>query len=402
LHRPFAVALISIILLASAPPAVRGSAVRLGIDAFLDDPAPVQGRRVGLVTHRAGVTRDGLPTAAALSRIPGIRLTALFAPEHGIEGTYGAGQPVPNAPGRTPVFSLYGRTFRPTREMLARVDILLVDLQDVGSRPYTYVSTMVMVMQAAREARKTVVVLDRPNPLGGVTVDGPILEPQFRSFIGLYPIPLVHGMTIGELARFYNDAFGIGVDLQVIPMDGWDRTMSWSDTQLDWINPSPGITSAEAPFFYATTGPLDGMNLWNGVGTSSRFRVVLATWLDGARLADRLTRRNLPGVRFTPSALPHPRSGRIFRGVRLHITDPQQYRPALTALVILAEIRALHGDRLTFTRSRSGRYLFDIIWGTKEIRLAVTRGDPPGRTVARWQPALQRFQQLRERYLLYR
>ncbi len=392
------IALISLL----SPAAAQEQPVRLGVDAFISEPASLQGRRVGLVTHQAGVTREGHPTAIALTRIAGLKLTALFAPEHGLDGSYGAGQPVPTIPGRTPIYSLYGGAFRPTRDMLARVDVLMVDLQDVGSRPYTYASTMAMVMEAAREAGKPVVVLDRPNPLGGVTTDGPILEPQFRSFIGLFPIPMVHGMTIGELARLYNDAFGIGANLTVIPMEGWTRTMTWADTQLGWVNPSPGLTTEDAPFFYAATGPLDGVNLWNGVGTSSRFQVVLATWLDGAALAARLNQRNLPGVRFSPSALPHPRTGRLFRGVRLQITDRLQFRPAATTVTILAEIRQMYPDLFTFHRSRRGRYLFDLVWGTKEVRLALARGDSAETIVARWQPALAKFQRLREAYLLYR
>ena len=402
MRRPAILTLIIALTSIFSPAAAQDPPVRLGIDTFLSEPAPLQGRRVGLVTHQAGVTREGHPTAVALTRIAGVKLTALFAPEHGLDGSYGAGQPVPTIPGRTPVYSLYGGTFRPTRGMLARVDVLVVDLQDVGSRPYTYASTMAMVMEAAREAGKPVVVFDRPNPLGGVIIDGPILEPQFRSFIGLYPIPMVHGMTIGELARLYNDAFGIGANLTVVPMEGWTRAMTWADTQLGWINPSPGITTEDAPFFYAATGPLDGANLWNGVGTASRFQVVLATWLDGTRLAERLNQKNLPGVRFSPSAIPHPRTGRIFRGVRLHITDRLQFRPATTTVTILAEIRRMYPDNFAFHRSRRGRYLFDIVWGTKEVRLALSRGDPAETIVARWQPALAKFQRRREAYLLYR
>lgn len=402
--RPAAVSTLLLLstLLWFVPAAAQPASVRLGIDVLLAEPGPFQGRRIGLVTHQAGVTRDGRPTVAALSRIPGIHLSALFAPEHGLDGTRRAGQPVRTIPGRTPIFSLYGATFRPTREMLARIDVLVVDLQDVGARPYTYASTMALVMAAASEAHKPVVILDRPNPLGGITLDGPILEPQFRSFIGLYPIPMIHGMTIGELARLYNEAFGIDADLTVIPMAGWNRTMAWADTHLAWVKPSPGITTDETSFYYATTGALDGTNLWNGVRTSSRFQVVLAPWLDGPRLAERLNRRNLPGVRFTSSAIPHPRTGRIWRGVRLHITDRQQFRPATTTVYILAEIRDLHGSRLKFQRPTRGRAPFDVVWGTKEVRLAISRGDPAEAIVARWQPALARFQQLREAYLLYR
>jgi uncharacterized protein YbbC (DUF1343 family) len=160
--------------------------------------------------------------------------------------------------------------------MLERVDVLVIDLQDVGVRPHTYVSTMALVLAAAREFGQPVVVLDRPNPLGGVFLDSPVLEPAFRSSIGLFPVPLVHGMTIGELARLFKEAFGIGARLHLVPMTGWRRTMTWTETGLPWVNPSPGITSPDAPFYYAATGPIDGTNLWNGVATSSRFRVALA------------------------------------------------------------------------------------------------------------------------------
>ncbi|MBI3998252.1 MAG: DUF1343 domain-containing protein, partial [Armatimonadetes bacterium] len=254
----------------------------------------------------------------------------------------------------------------------------------------------------ARRARKPAVVLDRPNPMGGLTVDGPVLEPQFRSFIGLYPIPYVYGMTIGELALLYNNQFGIGADLTVIPMKGWAREMRWEQTMLPWVNPSPGITGPEAVFSYAATGAIDGTNLWNGVATESRFQVVLAPWIDGTDLALRLNRHNLPGVRFTPSALPHPRTGEVWRGVRLHVTDPAQFRPSTTIVYILAEIRQIYGSRLKFARPRRGPYLFDLVWGTKDVRVAIMRGQPAPAIVARWQPALERFGKLRAAYLLYR
>ncbi len=381
---------------AASPP------VAPGIDTLLSDPAILKGRRIGLVTHQAGLAADGRLTAEVLSGAPGVQVTALFAPEHGINGAYDAGEFVPTIPGRTPIYSLHGDTFQPTRQMLARVDVLVVDLQDVGVRPYTYTSTMAHVMTAAREAGKPVVILDRPNPLGGLVVDGPVLEPEFRSFIGLYPIPYVFGMTIGELARLYNQAYGISAKLTVVPMRGWSRSMTWADTGLRWENPSPGITSPDAAFTYAATGPVDGTNIWNGVATESRFQVVLAPWIDGPTLAERLNRYDLPGVRFTPSALPHPRTGVVWYGVCLHITDPSKFRPSTTIVYVLAEIRRLYGSKLVFRRPRRGPYLFDMVWGTKTLRLALTRGDSASTIVARWQPALQRFQKLREPYLLYR
>ncbi|MGH2406233.1 MAG: exo-beta-N-acetylmuramidase NamZ family protein [bacterium] len=390
----------------TAPPPANGEtepAVRPGIDTVLTSPGVLRGKRVGLVTHLAGVTAEGVASATALAQTSRLRLTALFAPEHGIDGTYNAGAPVPTISSRTPVYSLYGSTFQPTRQMLARVDALVVDLQDVGVRPFTYAATMALVMASARDAGKPVVILDRPNPLGGLTVDGPILEPEFRSLIGAYPIPYVHGMTIGELARLYNREFGIGAQLTVVPMNGWTRQMRWTDTRLTWVNPSPGVTGPDVAFTYAATGPTEGTNLWNGVATESRFQVVLASWIDDAApLVEALNNRGLPGVIFTPSAIPHPHTGAIWRGVRLNVTDPTRFLPSSTFIHILAEIRRLHGDGLVFKRPRRGPYPFDLVWGTSAVRLAIVRGDPAAAIVARWQPGLERFRKLREPHLLYR
>lgn len=375
--------------------------IKVGADVILADGDTMQGRRVGLVTHAAGTTSDGERTMDVIGKVDGLRLTALFAPEHGIEGTY-AGR-VPNSVSRgTPVFSLYGGAFRPTRQMLARLDVLVVDLQDVGARPFTYASTMALVMRAAADAGKPVIILDRPNPLGGLIVDGPVLEPPFRSFIGMYPIPYVHGMTMGELAALYNRAFGINAKLTVIPMQGWERKMVWADTGLPWANPSPGLIDADIAPYYAATGPLDGTNLWNGTNTPSRFRVVLAPWLDGVALAERLNRYDLPGVRFTPSAIPLPGTLNVWRGVRLHVTDPSVFLPTTTTIHILAEIRRMPDSKFAFRRPRrGGSYLFDLVWGTKQVRLALQRGEPAAKIVAAWRPGLERFKKLRESFLLY-
>jgi uncharacterized protein YbbC (DUF1343 family) len=338
----------------------------------------------------------------AIARLEGVELAALFAPEHGLDGSYDAGRPVPHAVSRgTPVYSLHGGTFSPTRQMLSRVDTLVIDLQDVGVRPFTYASTMALVMRAAADSGKPVVILDRPNPLGGLIVDGPVLESRFQSFIGMYPIPYVHGMTLGELAVLYNRAFGINAKLTVVPMGGWRRRMIWADTGLPWATPSPGLIDPDIAPYYAATGPLDGTNLWNGVATDSRFRVVLAPWLDAPRLAERLNRSGLPGVRFTPSAVPYPHTGRVWQGVRLHVEDPRVFQPTTTIIHVLAEIRRMHGTKLTFRRPRRGPYLFDLVWGTKDVRLALQRGESAQAIVARWTPGLERFKQLRRQYLLY-
>ncbi|MDQ7819254.1 MAG: DUF1343 domain-containing protein [Armatimonadota bacterium] len=393
-----AVAWFVAVALGPAPADARGPAVRTGSEGLSSVAGLLAGRRVGLVTHHAAVSSDGRHVAQIVAALPGVRVTALFTPEHGFDGSGTGRLPLPS---RAPVFSLFGRRYQPSRAMLSRVDVLVVDLQDVGVRPYTYASTMALVMQAARVSGTPVVVLDRPNPMGGVVVDGPVLEPAFRSFIGLYPIPYVHGMTIGELARLYNGAFGIGADLRVVPLQGWSRRMRWADTGLPWVNPSPGVQSADIPSYYAATGAVDGTNLWNGVGTDDRFRVVLAPWLDGAVLARRLNGLGLPGVRFSPIALPHPRTGRLWSGVQLHVTDQAAFRPLQTTVHVLVEIRRLHGDQLAFRRPRRGQYLFDRVWGTSQVRRDLLRGRSAAEIIARWQPGLARFARLRERALLY-
>lgn len=371
---------------------------RPGVDVLLESPGFLQGRRIGLVTHAAGLTSAGDPTSSALLRDPRLTVTALFAPEHGLGGTIPAGQPVPDSNGRVPVYSLYSATQRPTPEMMAAIDVFVVDLQDVGARAYTYVSTMALVMQAAREAGKPVVILDRPNPQGGVQVDGPVLEPAYRSFIGMYPIPMVHGMTIAELAWLFNSAFDVNANLMVVPMRGWTRRMIWEDTGLPWTRPSPNIATMQTPFYFSATGVLDGTNLSNGVGTQSPFEVVGSPWLDGIRLAKRLNTLGLPGVSFEPVAYPY--GGVAPTGIRLVISDPLRFRPATTAVHMLVEIRRQHPRQFQFV-GPSGRQTFDLVWGTSKIRKDIERGAPAPAIVARWEAELQRFQLLRNAFLLY-
>ncbi|MDR7556785.1 MAG: DUF1343 domain-containing protein [Armatimonadota bacterium] len=397
---PRAFLLLLMLLATPVPPPAAAQvpvATRPGVDVLLGSPGLLQGRRIGLVTHAAGVTSTGEPTWAVLRRDPRFLVTALFAPEHGLTGTLPAGQPVPDGNGDLPVFSLYGRTRRPTPAMMAHIDLFLIDLQDVGTRAYTYASTMALVLQAAKDAGKPVVVLDRPNPMGGLHLDGPVLEPPYQSFIGLYPIPLVHGMTIGELAQLFNGLFDIGADLTVIPMRGWTRRMTWQETGLPWVRPSPNIPTMLTPFYYAATGVLDGTTLSAGVGTDAPFQLIHSPWLDGARLAARLNAVGLPGVVFDPYAL---RGEDPPRAVRLVVTDPLGFRPATTAVHILVETRHLHGPLLAFV-AQGGRYRFDYVWGTSGVREAIDRGAPAWAIVARWDAELRRFQMLRSPYLLY-
>jgi uncharacterized protein YbbC (DUF1343 family) len=354
--------------------------------------------RVGVITHRAAAGAGGWPTATLLTVYSPLRVVALFVPEHGFSGDLPAGAFVPHSHGEVPIYSLYGAERRPTGGMLAGLDALVFDLQDVGTRAYTYISTMALAMRAAREYDKLFVVLDRPNPLGGERMDGPVLDPAFTSFIGIYPIPSVHGMTIGELALLFNREFGINARLIVIPMAGWERRMQWEDTGLPWFRPSPNIPSPVAAQLHAATGMLEGVNLAVGAGTVVPFETVSAPWIVGGALAARLNGRNLPGVRFdalTMGTQAAPRGG-----VRLVLTDTQRFQPATTAVHILSAVRDLYPGRLRFEMV-GGRHIFDLVWGTDAIRRATERGESAERIVASWGNALQRFQATRQRYLLY-
>jgi uncharacterized protein YbbC (DUF1343 family) len=381
-----------------AQPTPPAGLVKLGVDVLLDSPSVLPGRRIGLVTHAAGITSSGETTASALLRDGRFTVGALFAPEHGIDSTVPAGQAVPSASGLVPTYSLYGATRQPTPEMMAAIDVFVVDLQDVGARAYTYVSTMAMVMEAARAAGKPVVVLDRPNPQGGVQIDGPVLDPVYRSFIGMFPIPMVHGMTIGELAQLFNGDFGIGADLTIVPMRGWTRRSVWEQTGLPWVRPSPNIPTMRTPLYYSATGVLDGTNLGNGIGTPHPFEVVLAPWLDGPALAQRLANLALPGVSFEPYSI--VRNGSPLGGVRLIVNDPMRFRASATALQMIVEIKNQHPQHFQFVE-RNGRQIFDFVWGTDVIRKDISRGAPAGAIAARWEPELRRFDIQRTPYLIY-
>src|SRR5579862_5750740 len=280
--------------------------VTLGDEILLRDRwRELEGRSIGIITNQTGVTSRLESIADAILRQGKIRVKALFAPEHGFRGDRSAGASVAtyvDTPTGLPVYSLYGATRRPSAAMLASVDVLLFDIQDVGSRAYTFVSTMAYAMQGAKEHGKEFWVLDRPNPVGGTVVEGPVLEPAFESFIGLYPIPMRHGMTVGELATLFNDRFGIGAKLRVVPMTGWRRSMIWPQTGLQWVQTSPNIPQWETTFVYLCTGLIDNAGINNGTGFTKPFFLAGTAGIDGVRLAAHLNARNLPGVWFRPAA----------------------------------------------------------------------------------------------------
>jgi uncharacterized protein YbbC (DUF1343 family) len=401
--------LLSALLLAAACAPATTSAphpapVRPGVEVFLGAvPEGVRGKRVGLITNHTGTDRAGRSAIDLLHQSPAVELVALFGPEHGLRGTAAPGEKV--ASGRDertglPIHSLYGQTQKPTPEMLEGVEVLLFDIQDIGARPYTYVYTMALGMQAAREKGIPFVVLDRPNPIGGRMVEGNLLDTAFASFVGMYPIPVRHGMTAGELAGLFNREFGIGADLTVVPAEGWRRDEWFDATGLPWINPSPNIRRLEAAIHYPGTVFFEGTNLSEGRGTDLPFEQTGAPWLDAEAVAAEMNALRLPGVRFEavrfavePTAAKFP--GETLPGVRLVLTERETYRPVEATLLLIDAIRRRHPERFEWSRT------IDRLAGTDRLRKAIEAGTLRA-LLREWERDAERFRRTREPYLLYR
>lgn len=392
---------------------VEATRVEPGVAVLLADSLHlVRGRRVGLVTNHtgilpstaAGASREAGTTIDALHRHPEVELVALFGPEHSLRGDVEGGEAVESGVDtRTgvPVFSLYGETRKPTPRMLEGVEVLLFDIQDVGARYYTYVYTMALAMEAAGEAGIPFVVLDRPNPIGGVKVQGNVLDPAFSTFVGMYPVPMRHGMTPGELARLFRAEFGVEAELHVVPAAGWRREMWFGETGLPWVPPSPNMPSVESATHYPGTCLFEGTNLSVGRGTDRAFQWIGAPWLDGGLLAERLNARGLPGVRFeavafTPRA---PGDGKFgdteVRGVRF-VKTSDAYDPTLAAVAALVETRRMSGDRWEWRIAH-----FDRLAGTDSLRTGIEAGRSVEELTAGWDGQLDRFREIRQRHLVY-
>ena len=386
--------------------------VRSGLDVLATRlPRFLAGRRVGLLSHPASVSRDLTHAVAVLRRLPRVRLAALFAPEHGLLGA--AQDHAHIGPERDrvtgmPVWSLYGKRLRPEPRWLRDLDALVVDLQDVGSRYYTFAWTLALAMQAAAELHLPVIVLDRPNPLGGERLEGNWPDPRFASFVGLFPLPVRHGLTIAEHAAYMNETHGFGCDLTVVPMQGWRRSMRWADTGLPWVAPSPNMPTTDTALVYPGGCLLEGTNLSEGRGTTRPFELVGAPYLDGERLAAALARRGLPGVRFRPVAFEpafHKWQGRRCGGVQVHVTDAERFRSFATYVALIAEARRQGGTRFRWKRPpyefQWRKLPFDLIAGEDRLRIAIERGVGLARLEASWRSALARFAAARRPFLLY-
>jgi len=383
--------------------------VELGVDVLLAKDSKfielVQGKKLGLITNPSGVDRALIPTADRLAHDPRVKLVQLYGPEHGIRGDVAAGDQVGDerdAATGLPVQSLYGKTKRPSPESLANLDAVLFDIQDVGSRTYTYISTLGEALKACAAAGKPLIVLDRPNPLGGARFEGPMIEERWRTFIGWGPMPVTHGMTVGEVARYFNDVLAIGCELKVVPLRGWKRSMAWEDTGLSWTQTSPHVPNATQAHLYTTTGMIASSttNLSDGVGSTMPFELVGAEFIDAIELEIALNELKLPGVRFQALAY-KPFYGKFkdkpMRGVRLRLVEPREYRPLHTALVVLTTLRKMYPQHFQLADDDAlGKH-----WGELKLREQLEAGVSVEEIERAWAAGYAEFERARAKALLY-
>ncbi len=403
----------TLLMLAIALPGSARAEVKLGNEVLAAGQfKALQGKRVGLLTNPSGVNRHLDSTIDVLRAAPGVKLVALFGPEHGVYGAAGAGDKVSDTvDARTglPAYSLYGKTFRPTPEMLAGLDAMVYDLQDTGCRSYTFVSSMGVAMEACAEAGVEFVVLDRPDPLGGNRIEGPMLDPKFRSHVGYWNVPYVYGLTCGELARMINGEGWIKKPcrLTVVPMKGWKRSMVWRDTDLPWVSSSPHVPHGDSALFQVATGMLGELYSVNtGIGYTLPFECIAAPGLDPHKFAEQLNGYQLPGVRFYPITYkPYyfTFTNQAVGGVQIFFTD--RAKAPLTAINFygyeaLKKVagRDLFAESVKAKRSVS---MFDKVNGTDATRKALEAGTPAAEIVAAWKAGEEAFGKARKKYLLY-
>ncbi|MFJ6411791.1 exo-beta-N-acetylmuramidase NamZ domain-containing protein [Terribacillus saccharophilus] len=376
-----------------------------GVEVLLDDQKELlKGKKVGLITNPTGIDSKMNSIVDLLHDDSDIELTALFGPEHGVRGDAQAGEYVESYIDEKtglPVYSLYGQTRKPTPEMLKNVEVLVFDIQDVGTRYYTYIYTMAYAMEAAKENNIPIVVLDRPNPQGGLTVDGPVLEPEFSSFIGMYPIPTKHGMTVGELASFFNEEFNIGADLRVVKMKGWRRSMDFDDTGLPFVLPSPNMPTVSTTFVYPATGLIEGTNLSEGRGTTKPFELIGAPFINSTNLAAELNSLSLPGVKFraasfTPTSSKH--AGKLSHGVEIYVTDRADFDAVTTGLYIIKTIHDMYPDDFEFLSNN----FFDKLIGNDRVRTMILEEASVEEIMKRYKKELYEFKKVRKEYLIYK
>lgn len=389
---------------ASTPGAAPASVVP-GVEILLTDSLHlIQGKRVGLITNPSGRDPHGTSTIDLLFHTPGVRLTALFGPEHGLRGAAQAGEKVASTMDSAtgvPIYSLYGQTNAPTPEMLRDVDVLLYDIQDVGARVYTFEWTMALSAEAAGKAGKQFIVLDRPDPIRGDRVEGDILDARFRSFVGQYPVALRYGLTPGELLRYLVGTHQVNADIRVIPMRGWRRSMWFDETGIPWINPSPNLRTLDAALLYPGTVFFEGTNATEGRGTEAPFQLIGADWLtDAGAVARELNALALPGVRFDSTSRTieagggYKFGGKTIPMIHISVTDRNVVRPVEVGVRLLRAIYARHRAEWQWRGS------IDRLAGTDELRHAVEQGTVDA-LLAKWAAQAQEFDAASRPYRLY-
>ncbi|MFD1362146.1 exo-beta-N-acetylmuramidase NamZ family protein [Lentibacillus salinarum] len=381
--------------------------MRLGNENLFTEPyhSLLQNARVGMVTNYTGINTSFERTIDRLIE-KGVNVKKLFAPEHGFYGVGKAGESMTDEVDRKTgieIVSLYGQTTYMNPSLLEGIDVLILEIQDVGVRFYTYISTMFRVMEAAGQAGIPLVILDRPNPLGGTVVEGSGVESRYRSFVGAYDLPIRHGMTIGELAVLYKHERDLNVIIHIVKLEGWNRDCLFLDTDLNWVPPSPNIPDFKTSLLYPGTAFIEGTNMSEGRGTTMPFSWIGAPWINGEKWADVLNELDLPGVMFRPIMFKPALSkyqGEVIEGVEVHITDHKRFIPTTTGLHIINQTWALYPDHFEWIESESNLFI-DLLWGSAKYRHDLTRGRPVSEISAEWGAYAAEFIERRKPYLLY-
>lgn len=392
---------------------MKPSKTKTGLDRVYEFHSLFEGKRLGIIANHTAYNSKGMFIVDVFRQMPGVRISALFGPEHGFRGSHSAGVKVEERNAfldSIPIYSLYGKTLKPTPEMLKNVDMLVFDIQDIGARFYTYIWTMALAMEAAAEQGIPFVVLDRPNPINGVQVEGAVLDTAFASFVGLYPIPVRHGMTVGELARMFNGEGwlknGVKADLKVVPLKGWKRAQWFDQTGLTFIPPSPNMPNLETATVYPGLCLIEGTNVSEGRGTDEPFLQFGAPWIHPKELFARLKTFHLPGVQFAPvSFVPKSMPGKASHpkfqdetcyGLKLKVTDRDAFKPFLTGVRIVQSLHTLYPQQLKW-RERH----FDRLVGSDVLRKAILSGRDLKDLIQEWQESAEAFKKQRQKYLLY-
>jgi uncharacterized protein YbbC (DUF1343 family) len=387
--------------------------VKIGLETLLESKLDLlKGLRAGLIVNPSSINSRFEHAADLFHQHPEINLTALFGPQHGIRGETQDNmiewQTFRDKRTGLPAYSLYGETRKPTAAVLSDVDVLVFDIQDVGTRVYTFVYTMALAMEAARECGKRFVVLDRPNPINGIQLEGNILEPEFQSFVGMFPIPMRHGMTAGELALMFNQEFKIGCELEVVGMEGWRREMWYEDTNLPWVMPSPNIPTVDTAVVYPGSVMVEGTNVSEGRGTTRPFEIIGAPFIDPYELIDEVKKENLPGVVFRPLHFQpafQKFGGEVCGGVQIHVTERQSLKPVITGVAVISAIHRLSPEHFEW-KTPPYEYVddklpFDVINGSLRLRNQIETRTPLAEIEASWADGLNEFADRRGQFLLY-